>query len=146
VKQALPPSAKKKLDVCAGGKALRTKVHLLFRQAFGARAERLLFFDQNCDTSQAVRSAYFRKLRKAKAADLAFHIWDWREEAAFVVALNLFQEKFSPEEIREGILDFACHGPYHANGVSKALDMEISVPEDDEPKPRKRRRKKRAQA
>ena len=144
MKPALPASAKRKLDASVGGKALRTKVHLLLRKAFGPKAERLLFFDNSGEAAQAVRAAYHRRIRKEKAVDLAFHLLDWREEGAFVIALNLFPEKFSPEEIREGILGFVCHAPYHVNGVSKALDFDISVPEDDEPKPRKTRRKKRA--
>jgi hypothetical protein len=142
VKPALSASAKRKLDASVGKRALRTKIHLLFREAFGSRAERLLFSDYSGETSQAVRAAYYRRLKKEKADDLAFHIWDWREEAAFAVALNLYPEKFSPEEIREGILIFACHAPYHVNGVAKSLDLEILAPSDEEPKLKKRARKR----
>jgi hypothetical protein len=140
VKTALPDTTKRKLSrEGLGERKLRTKVHLLFRKAFGSRAERLLFFDFTDETPRMVRKAFRRKLVNAKADDVGFHIWDWREDAAFVVALNLFPEKFSAAEIREGIDWFAAHAPYHVNGVAELLDYSTKAPSESEEKPKTRK-------
>lgn len=47
------------------------------------------------------------------ADEIAFHLCDWNWEAAFLVALHLFPERFTPEELREGtdllLLDVPAH-------------------------------------
>jgi hypothetical protein len=40
------------------------------------------------------------------ADEIAFHLTDWSSKAAFLVALHLFPERFTPEEIREGFKHF----------------------------------------
>src|SRR2546425_9048658 len=52
--------------------------------------------------------------RPPKVADeIAFHMVDWSCDAAFVVALHLFPERFTPEEIEAGIGMFLAHAPAH---------------------------------
>lgn len=47
------------------------------------------------------------------AHDVAFHLTDWLEEAAFILALRLFSDCFTPEEIADGIERFLLHVPNH---------------------------------
>ncbi len=53
--------------------------------------------------------------------DIGFHMADWNSDAAFVVALLLFPERFSPAEINEGILGFLTHAPNHIAAAAKLL-------------------------
>ena len=48
-----------------------------------------------------------------KADAIAFHMSDWNSDAAFVVALHLFPERFSHDEIKAGIGMFMTHAPNH---------------------------------
>jgi len=48
-----------------------------------------------------------------RAADVAFHLSDWAQDAAFLVALHLFPERFAAEEIRDGVLALLIHVPNH---------------------------------
>ena len=44
---------------------------------------------------------------------IGFHLVDWNSDAAFIVALLLFPEEFTPEEICEGVELFLVHAPAH---------------------------------
>ena len=47
------------------------------------------------------------------ARDIAFHLTDWGEDAAFLVALNLAPERFTPDEISKAIQGILIHVPNH---------------------------------
>jgi hypothetical protein len=47
------------------------------------------------------------------AADIAFHLSDWAEDAAFLIALHLFPERFTVKEIHEGVVALLIHAPNH---------------------------------
>jgi hypothetical protein len=47
------------------------------------------------------------------ADQIAFHLVDWNADAALLVALHLFPERFTPEEMRTGIEMFLIHAPAH---------------------------------
>ena len=47
-----------------------------------------------------------------------------------MVVLHLFPEKFTPAEIRNGVECFACHAPYHVNGVAELVGYPISAPSE----------------
>ncbi len=61
------------------------------------------------------------------AHDVAFHLTDWVEEAAFILALRLFPDRFTPEEIADGIACFLLHVPNH---VAAAAVLAGHPPED----------------
>ena len=44
---------------------------------------------------------------------IGFHLVDWQNDAAFIVALVLFPERFTDEEIREGVDRLLVHVPAH---------------------------------
>jgi hypothetical protein len=63
---------------------------------------------------QAIASEYGKD-----AFDIAFHLSDWSGDAAFLVALHLFPDQFSNEEIMEGILAVIVHAPNHMAAAGK---------------------------
>jgi hypothetical protein len=56
----------------------------------------------------AIRSEYGDKSR-----DIAFHLSDWSSDAAFIVAVHLWPERFTADEIREGVEAIIIHAPNH---------------------------------
>jgi len=70
----------------------------------------------------ATIEAAIRKEYGDKAQEIAFHLSDWNAEAAFLVALHLFPEKFTPEEILEGINDLLIHAPNHLAAAAALAD------------------------
>ena len=44
---------------------------------------------------------------------IGFHLIDWQAEAAFLVALSLYPERFTDEEIQDGVEAFLIHAPSH---------------------------------
>jgi hypothetical protein len=99
----------------------RAKAEQLFREAFGERAERLFSSQFAAGTMHTVRDAFSSDLPLAQAEEVGFHIADWGSDAAFVVALHLFPERFEADEIREAIRMLAAHVPYHAAAVADIL-------------------------
>jgi hypothetical protein len=65
-----------------------------------------------------VREA-FPELPAQGAYDLAFHLSDWRADAAFLLALHLAPNRFSLEEVKEGITQFLVHAPNHIAAAAK---------------------------
>ncbi len=92
---------------------LVSKVSTIFKELTGGRAANLhpaLFPYEVHDTIKQALSDEF----DAETADrIAFHLVDWNGEAAFLVALLLFPERFTPQEIQEGVTDFLMHAPDH---------------------------------
>jgi hypothetical protein len=48
-----------------------------------------------------------------KLDEIGFHLVDWNSDAAFIVALLLFPDEFTDEEIRDGVELFLVHAPGH---------------------------------
>lgn len=53
------------------------------------------------------------------ADQIAFHLTDWNSDAAFIVALHLFPERFTPEEIAAGVDLFFVHVPSHVIAAAR---------------------------
>jgi hypothetical protein len=60
-----------------------------------------------------------------RARDVAFHLSDWHADAAFIVALHLFPERFTREEIDEGVRDFLIHAPNHVAAAAALFGFPI---------------------
>ena len=95
---------------------LAQKVQFIFQEIAGERALtlRATYFPANITSL----------IRDALAPDgtdeailskdqIAFHLTDWQADAAFIVALHLFPERFTPEDIRDGVESFLLHVPAH---------------------------------
>lgn len=53
------------------------------------------------------------------ADEIAFHLTDWNSDAAFIVALHLFPERFTTEEIGAAIDMFLIHVPNHVIAAAR---------------------------
>jgi len=68
------------------------------------------------------------------AANIGLHMADWNSDAAFIVALHLFPERFTPDEVRAGIGLFLGHAPNHIREACRLTGEYVweNFPDDDE--------------
>jgi hypothetical protein len=109
------------------------KVAAIFAELVGDRAKRL---DGSVIAEPAMSTigSALADVYGENAAEIAFHIADWNSDAAFIVAVHLFPERFTPEEIAAGIGLFLVHAPNHiraACGLTGEYVWE-NFPDDDE--------------
>jgi hypothetical protein len=104
-------------------KSARRKVEEILNAAFGDKAVRV-FSSQNVgQTMRVIVEAFASEMDSKKAEELAFNMADWGGDAAFVVALHLFPERFTADEIREATRSLAFHIPYHASNIADILGI-----------------------
>jgi hypothetical protein len=60
-----------------------------------------------------IAAALTDELGVQHAADVGFHLSDWGEDAAFLVAVHLLPERFTVKEIRDGVMAVLIHAPNH---------------------------------
>lgn len=105
--------------------AIREKVAAIFTQIAPDRVARLCSGLCNQTFTEVVQPALTTHdgLPPPLAYDIAFHLSDWHVEAAFIVALHLFPERFTPAEVSEGVLEFFSHAPLHVATGAALYDM-----------------------
>ena len=89
------------------------KVAAIFRELVGERVSRLSGSHYNQDTAAAITGALASSQDDRTARDIAFNLTDWASDAAFIVAIQLFPERFTAAEIADGIERFLIHAPNH---------------------------------
>ena len=93
------------------------KVLTIFRETSGEAAERLdgsrYLADVNSRVAVALSGDSLSDECALRMDEIGFHVVDWQSEAAFIVALCLFPDRFTNEEIREGIEALLIHVPHH---------------------------------
>jgi hypothetical protein len=89
------------------------KVFAIFRELVGDRARDLDGSMLSICTRDAIATAFAEQYGDDTAAKLGLHMSDWNDDAAFIVALHLFPERFTPREIQAGIGSFLIHAPNH---------------------------------
>jgi hypothetical protein len=88
---------------------LRTKVRQLFAEGFGDAAQALERIAE-----EHLQAAVARTFELTdESLDVAFHLSDWREDAAALLAVSLAPEHFTPEEVEECLMAFLLHVPNH---------------------------------
>ncbi len=81
------------------------KVVEIFKEGFG---------DQRIGPMPlAAIEAALTDLKPQFAQDIAFHLTDWLKEAAFLVALAMYPQHFTPEEVNSGVTACLIHIPNH---------------------------------
>lgn len=109
------------------------KVKALFAELVGDRAKRL---DGSviAEPAMSVMENALTEQYGNKAHDVAFHMADWNSDAAFVVAVHLFPERFTLEEIAAGIGLFLAHAPNHIRAACGLTGYYVweNFPDDDE--------------
>jgi hypothetical protein len=97
---------------------VRKKVMAIFRELAGERAARL-----GEPGVQVTRDTLARALsadyRPNSASDIAFHLVDWHSDAAFIMAVQLFPERFTPDELVTGVDMLLIHAPNHLAAAAK---------------------------
>lgn len=92
------------------------KVIAIFRELVGDRASRLegSFYpaDVNSRITESLCDAK-NENEPLRKDSIGFHLVDWQRDAAFIVALTLFPERFTNEEIRDEVDSFLWHVPAH---------------------------------
>lgn len=99
---------------------VRLKVRGIFRELAGGRASQI------SSPAQAIEQALVKDYPAEIARDIAFHLTDWQSNAAFLVALSLFPERFTPDEIRSGVEAFIVHAPNHAAAAAKLYGFPVT--------------------
>lgn len=110
------------------------KVRAVFSELVGERAKRLDGGVNVSTTMDAIMNALSDEYGIEKAADIGFHMADWNSDAAFVVALHLFPERFTNAEIEEGVRGFLIHAPNHIYEACQLTGMPVReiISSDDE--------------
>jgi hypothetical protein len=93
--------------------SLRAKVETTWRELVGERAQRLDGSRCAEEVISVIALAMREDVGDEQAQDIAFHLTDWNSDAAFLVALCLYPERFTSEEVAAGVLMFLCHAPNH---------------------------------
>jgi len=103
--------------------SFRVKVEAIFRELAGDRAATLDATRLPESITSTITAALIAKdageAEILHADQIAFNLTDWSAEAAFLVALHLFPERFTPEEIRDGIEAFLIHAPHHVIAAAR---------------------------
>jgi hypothetical protein len=116
--------------------SLRKKVIAIFRDLVGERADRLYGSKPLDDARRALENALAADYSPEVAADVGFHLADWNWEAAFLVAVCLFPERFTPEELSVGADMVLIHAPNHLAAAATLVDhpiedvFEVGVPQN----------------
>jgi len=88
------------------------KVEAIFSELVGDRARRISATSHPVASVAAIAASYAPDMDSQRAKDVAFHLSDWAGDAAFLIALHLFPERFTSDEIQAGIGMFFVHAPY----------------------------------
>jgi len=91
----------------------RAKVAAIFRALVGDRVVRLDASHHNADAIATIARALSPIPGDRRSHDIAFHLSDWASDAAFIVAVQLFPERFTSAEIARGVNRFLIHAPNH---------------------------------
>jgi hypothetical protein len=103
---------------------VRQKVRAIFHELAGERAERL--FVAIPPATEDIAHAVAIDIRDSIAQDIAFHLSDWTSDAAFLLAVHLFPERFTREEIEAGVGLFLIHAPNHVAAAAKLYGRPVS--------------------
>ncbi len=106
--------------------SISEKVQSLFRDKVGDVASRLdgsIFPNEIRDRIANVLSEDFSN---ELSQNIAFHLVDWNDDAAFLVALLLWPEKFTDEEISKGVYRLIPHAPDHLAAAAKLFGQPVT--------------------
>lgn len=106
------------------------KVQAIFTELAGDRARML----DGCVFPAGITSTITAALADADATtdeilhadQIAFHLTDWNSDAAFIVALHLFPERFTREEIQAAVGSLLVHVPGHVVAAARLGGYPVS--------------------
>ena len=109
-------------DACDAHHAVRAKVATIFSELAGKRAN---LPSQGLPMIQTMLPVLTSEFSAETAYDIGFHLSDWIEDAAFLVALHLFPERFTREEIDSGIRGALYHIPNHTAAAAALYGVPV---------------------
>lgn len=98
--------------------SVQRKVEQIFRELAGTRAENLEA-TRHPDKIAALIETSLVAAEEKNADEIAFHLTDWNADAAFLVALHLFPERFEADEIAAGVGMLLVHVPAHVIAAAR---------------------------
>ena len=114
--------------------ACRAKVQAIFREIAGEEPASWLRATVPSRVMDVIAHAMGSDCKPEVAADIGFHIGDWQADAAFVVALHLYPDRFTPEEIHAGVRALLVHVPAHVVAAAKLAGYSTEdIFEDESP-------------
>ena len=114
------------------------KVQSIFKKLVGDRAKILEGTRYPSEINKRITSAliegdFYSNINDPVQLDgIGFHLVDWNSEAAFIVALLLFSDEFTDEEIRAGVDRFLVHAPAHCIEAARLGGYSTGNPFPDE--------------
>jgi hypothetical protein len=74
------------------------------------------------ELSKRISHIFTERFGKEKAEEFATHVTGFPSDAAFLVALFLFPERFTDEEVAAGIRCFGIEASFHGLEIATALN------------------------
>jgi len=113
--------------------SVRQKVRDIFAELSPDRAEVLSGHRLAKNIIFRIKAVFSRDYGARKASALGMHMSDWNYDAAFIVALHLYPERFTDEEIEAGIGLFLTHAPNHIRAACQITKQYVweNFPDDD---------------
>ena len=105
---------------------LDEKVLAIFRDAFGERSDQLRGDTAAFDGLYALQKALTDEFGLETADQIAFHFVECNSHAAFIVAVCLFPERFTEEELLVGAEMLAADAPDHLAAAAKLLGHPVT--------------------
>jgi hypothetical protein len=101
--------------------SFRKKVDDIFRELAGAERAKWLGagVPSRCMTQIAHAVSSESGYSEQVGWDIGMHVADWQADAAFLVALHLFPERFTAEEIDEAVRSLLIHVPDHVVAAAR---------------------------
>ena len=93
--------------------SVTAKVLAIFREIAPGRADRLEPSRPAAEAMEKLAEGLVANNQAEVAADVAFHLADWNWDAAFLVAVHLFPERFTADEVSAGVRLLMEHAPNH---------------------------------
>jgi len=115
---------------------MESKVIEIFRELVGEKADRLRADRYLADVNSIITAALAAEHPEWSDDDLVEkdgigqNLIDWQSDAAFIVALSLYPERFTAEEIQDGVLGLLLHVPDHVLEAARLAGYPVA--EDDE--------------
>ena len=98
---------------------LDDKVQAIFSELAGADRAKWLRGDVPSRVMDQIAQAISSEHQPDVAGEIRFHLCDWQSDAAFLVALHLFPERFTSEEIDDGVRSLLLHVPAHVIAAAR---------------------------
>jgi hypothetical protein len=104
---------------------LDDKVRAILVELAPDRISRLEDYRDDSPSQKKLARALRTEHADSIARDIAFHLDDWKKDAAFLLAVHLFPERFTAKEIRSGVSGFLIHAPNHIAAAAKLAGWPI---------------------